>query len=216
METRDLLLEIGVEEMPAQFMPGALKQLGDVAAEGLKDARLQYSDLSTYGTPRRITLYISGLASAQEDLAVKSRGPSVKVAFDADGNPTKALQGFARGQGVDIEAIVQEEVKGVPYVFAHRVEKGQPATEVLPKLLDKWIHALSFPKPMRWGRGEMRFARPIRWLVAMYGRQVLPLEVGGVKAGNITRGHRFLHPEPVQLTCPDQYLAQLEAAWVMA
>jgi len=216
METRDLLLEIGVEEMPAQFMPGALKQLGDVAAEGLKDARLQYSDLSTYGTPRRITLYVFGLAASQEDLAVKSRGPSVKVAFDADGNPTKALQGFARGQGVDIDEVVQEEVKGVPYVFAHRVEKGQLATEVLPGLMDKWIHALSFPKPMRWGRGEMRFARPIRWLVAMYGSQVLPLEVGRIQAGNITRGHRFLHPESVQLEEPGQYLAKLQEAWVIA
>lgn len=213
---RDFLLEIGVEEMPAQFMPPALKQLKDLAAKGLAEARLNYQELKTYGTPRRIALYISGLADLQADLSVKARGPSLKVAYDADGNPTKALQGFARGQGVDLSKIVQEEVNGVPYVFANRVEQGKPAREVLPELVKAWIAGLSFPKPMRWGYGDMRFARPIRWLVALLGSDVLPLDVGGVIAGNTTRGHRFLADEPVIIAQPGKYLDTLEKAWVIA
>lgn len=216
MQKKDLLLEIGVEEMPAQFMPPALEQLKTLAAQGLEDARLEYSEVRTYGTPRRIALYVSGLALTQQDLAVKARGPSAKVAYDDQGNPTKALLGFARGQGVDIAEIFQEEVNGVPYVFANRVEQGRPAAEVLPELLKAWIDKLSFPKPMRWGHGQLRFARPIRWLVALLGQEVLPLKVGEVTSGNRTRGHRFLAEDPVIIEEPGEYLAKLEEAWVIA
>ncbi|MGI6366442.1 MAG: glycine--tRNA ligase subunit beta [Bacillota bacterium] len=216
MARQDLLLEIGLEEMPAQFMPPALAQLREAARQGLAEARLEHGEIQTYGTPRRIALYVHSVAPVQRDLAVKVRGPSVKAAFDPQGNPTKALQGFARGQGVDIAAVIQEDVNGVPYVFANRVERGLPAREVLPQLLQAWIANLSFPKPMRWGWGELRFARPIRWLVALLGPEVLPLEVGGVTADRKTWGHRFLAPEPLSLSQPGEYLAKLEAAWVMA
>lgn len=216
MAKRDLLLEIGLEEMPAQFMPPALAQLQELASKGLAEARLEHSDINTYGTPRRIALLVQGLATVQADLAVHARGPSVKVAYDGGGNPTKALLGFARGQGVEVGDIFQEEVNGVPYVFASRVEKGQPAAQVLPTLLHSWLTGLSFPKPMRWGWGEMRFARPIRWLVAMLGQEVLPLEGGGIKAGNQSRGHRFVVPQPITLKQPHKYLADLEVAGVIA
>lgn len=216
MERRDLLLEIGIEEVPAKFMPPALEQLENLAAKGLEEARLDYDSLKTYGTPRRLALYVTGLATAQRDLAVKARGPSAKVAFDSEGNPTKALLGFAKGQGVDIADIIQEEVNGVPYVFANRVEAGLAADQVLPQLLKTWINGLSFPKPMRWGYGDMRFARPIRWLVALFGSAILPLEIEGVAAGNASRGHRFLTTEPVMITEPGQYLARLEQAFVIA
>lgn len=215
METRDLLVEIGVEEMPAHFMPGTLEQLKDMAAKGLEGARLNYSELRTYGTPRRITLYVTGLAVLQKDLALKVRGPSAKVAFAADGSPTKALEGFARGQGVAVADIIQEEDNGVPYVFAHRVENGRPARDVLPELLMAWINALSFPKPMRWGWGDMRFARPIRWQLTLFGSEVLPLPLEGTPYGNTTRGHRFLVPEEVVVTEPGQYLTVLEQAYVI-
>ena len=216
MEKRDFLLEIGLEEVPAKFMPPALEQLKSLAAKGLEEARLEFSQLKTYGTPRRIALYITGLAENQQDLAVTARGPSAKVAFDAEGNPTKALQGFARGQGVDLAEIIQQEVNGVAYVFANRLEKGRPAIEVLPQLLTAWINGLTFPKPMRWGQGDMRFARPIRWLIALYGQELLPLEIEGVAAARITWGHRFLAPEPVTIPEPGQYLPKLEQAFVIA
>ena len=216
MERHDLLLEIGVEEMPAHFMPGVLAQLKDLAAAGLQEARLDFAQVRTYGAPRRITLYVQELSGQQRDLAVKARGPAAKVAFDSQGNPTKALLGFARGQGVEISEVIQEEVKGVPYVFAQKTEKGRPAAEVLPELLGTVLNKLSFPKSMRWGSGELRFARPIRWLLALFGSQVLPLEFGGIKAGNSTRGHRFLALEPITIEEPSQYLTRLEEAWVIA
>lgn len=212
---RDLLLEIGVEEMPAQFMSPALEQLKELADQGLAEARLEFEELQTYGSPRRIVLYVTGLAEGQKDLAVKARGPSTKVAYDAEGNPTKALQGFARGQGVDIADIIQEDVNGTPYVFANRVERGQAAAEVLPGLLMAWIKSLSFPKPMRWGQGDMRFARPIRWLMALFGTQTLPLKMEGIPHGNVTWGHRFLSTGPVVIAEPSQYLDKLEEAWVI-
>jgi glycyl-tRNA synthetase beta chain len=216
MERQDLLLEIGVEEMPAHFMPGVLSQLQDLAAASLQEARLDFVEVRTYGASRRFALYVRELASQQTDLAVKARGPAAKVAFDAQGNPTKALLGFTRGQGVEISDVIQEEVKGVPYVFAQKTKKGRPAAEVLPELLVALLNKLSFPKSMRWGSGELRFARPIRWLLVLLGDQVLPLEFGGIKAGNSTRGHRFLAREPITIEEPSQYLPRLEEAWVIA
>ncbi|HBI56996.1 MAG TPA: glycine--tRNA ligase subunit beta, partial [Firmicutes bacterium] len=156
------------------------------------------------------------MAAAQRDVAVKTRGASAKVAYDAQGDPTKALLGFARGQGVEVDSVIQEEVKGVPYIFAQKTETGRPATEVLPELLGTVLNKLSFPKSMRWGSGELRFARPIRWLLALYGSQVLPLEFGDIRAGTSTRGHRFLTREPITVEEPSQYLSRLEDAWVIA
>ncbi|HPZ22663.1 MAG TPA: glycine--tRNA ligase subunit beta [Bacillota bacterium] len=213
---QDLLLEIGVEEMPAKFMPGTLTQLKELAAAALEEARLDYAELRTLGAPRRIALFVQDLSPRQRDLAVKVRGPAAKAAYDAQGNPTKALLGFARGQGVEISAVIQEEVKGVPYIFAEKVEAGRPAVEVLPQLLETCLFKLSFPKSMRWGSGELRFARPVRWLLALFGQEILPLEFGGIKAGNTTRGHRFLTREPIIIDEAGQYLPKLEQAWVIA
>ena len=216
MTRRDLLLEIGLEEMPARFMPPALKQLEELAAEGLAEARLEYGGIRTLGAPRRLALLVTDLAAVQKDVVVQVRGPSLKAAYDEQGRPTKALLGFARSQGIDVADVVQQEVKGVPYVFADKVEAGRPAQEVLPRLLRDWLARLSFPKSMRWGWEETRFARPIRWLVALYGREVLPLEFAGVRAGNTSRGHRFLAPEPLPIDEPGRYEEALARAWVIA
>ncbi|KAB2952273.1 glycine--tRNA ligase subunit beta [Heliorestis acidaminivorans] len=216
MKQSDLLLEIGVEEIPAKFMPATLKQLKGLAVEGLQEARLSYQELHVYGTPRRIAIKVKGLATLQQDLQVEAKGPSVKVAYDQEGQPTKALLGFARSQSVEPANMISKEINGVPYLFALRTEKGQLAIEVLPGLLKDWIGKLSFPKPMRWGWGEMRFARPIRWLVALYGESVLPLELEGVQAGRRTYGHRFLAEEPIDLAHPEEYEAKLESAYVIA
>ena len=216
MERNDLLLEVGLEEMPAGFIPSALSQLQHLAETSLVEARLDHRGVRTYGAPRRLTLYVEGLASQQEDLTLKIRGPAAKVAFDDLGNPSKALLGFARSQGVEIGALVQEEVRGALYTFAVKTEKGRSAEEVLPALLESCLTKLSFPKSMRWGDGGFRFARPLRWLLALYGKQVLPMKFAGVEAGNSTRGHRFLVTGPVAIDEPSQYLSRLEAAWVIA
>lgn len=216
MAREDLLFEVGLEEMPARFMPPALTQLAELAAKELGEARLDYEVLKTYGTPRRLALFVEGLAGRQRENREKVRGPALKAAYDAQGNPTQALLGFARGQGVEVAALRQEEVKGVPYIFATKVETGQPAPVVLPGLLENCLRKLSFPKTMRWGSGQLRFPRPIRWLLALYGSQVLSLEYGGCQAGNTTWGHRFLSRGPLVIDEPRQYLSRLEQAWVIA
>ncbi|ABZ85008.1 glycyl-tRNA synthetase, beta subunit [Heliomicrobium modesticaldum Ice1] len=216
MNSRDLLLEIGTEEIPAKFIPSALAQLRQLAEKGLQEARLAYGAVETYGTPRRLTLYVKQVAAQQEDLRLEVKGPAVKAGFDKEGNPTKAAQGFARSQGVDVSALVTRDLAGVPYLYALRTESGRPARDVLPQLLQGCISGLSFPKPMRWAWGETRFARPIRWIVALYGEEVIPVEVEGVQAGRTTYGHRFLGGGPIELTRPSEYLERLEKAYVIA
>lgn len=215
MERHDLIVEIGLEEMPALFLPGALAQLGELAANALAEARLDFRELKTYGAPRRLALYGVGVAARQGDLFLKVRGPALKAAYDESGAPTRALEGFARGQGVPLSSLTRGEVKGVPYVYADKIEEGQEAGAVLPGLLAACLGKLSFPKSMRWGGGEFRFARPVRWLLALYDGRVLPLEFGGCQAGESTRGHRFLADRPIPLAEPGQYLAKLEEAWVL-
>lgn len=212
---RQLLLEVGLEEVPARFMGGALSQLNTSAEDVLRGARLRYSSLETYGTPRRLVLLVQELASRQEDLVENIRGPAVKVAYDEQGNPTKALLGFAQSQGIDVDAVSIVEVKGIPYVYGEKVEKGRSALAVLPGALETCLSKLSFPKPMRWGSSPHRFIRPLRWLLALYGDQVLPLEFGGLLAGNTTWGHRFLTRGPIIVKDTDSYFKALERGWVI-
>ncbi|MCW2278150.1 glycyl-tRNA synthetase beta chain [Heliophilum fasciatum] len=216
MAVRDLLLEIGLEEMPAKFMPPALAQLRELAEKGLQSARLTYGKVEVFGTPRRLAIRVADVAEMQADVIVEAKGPAKKVAFDGQGQPTKAALGFARSQGVDVADLTEREIGGVPYLYACRTEKGGPAGAVLTSLLASWIHGLTFPKPMRWGWGEMRFARPIRWLVALFGAEVLPLTLEGVTAGNKTFGHRFLSGAPVEIAEPTCYEEVLASVYVIA
>ncbi|MDD4586849.1 MAG: glycine--tRNA ligase subunit beta [Heliobacteriaceae bacterium] len=215
METRDLLFEIGMEEIPAKFMPMALQQLQELAEKCLQAARLTFKGVRTYGTPRRLVLLAEGVGVVQQDLQVAVKGPALKAAFDSDGQPTKAALGFARSQRVAVTALEQREVGKVAYVFAVRTEGGQAATAVLPGLLQGLVNGLNFPKPMRWGWNTMRFVRPIRWLLALFGDAVLTFEVGGVVTGRITYGHRFLAGAPITINEPAEYLAKLEQAYVI-
>ncbi|MTV50156.1 glycine--tRNA ligase subunit beta [Heliobacillus mobilis] len=215
METRDLLLEIGTEEIPAKFMAPALAQLKDLAEKGLQEVRLSFTEIKTYGTPRRLVLMVKGVATRQDDLELEVKGPAVKAAYDSQGNPTKAVQGFARSQGVDISSLITKELSGVPYVYAIRKETGRFAEEVLPQLLRNCISGLNFPKPMRWAWGDTRFARPIRRLVALFGEDILPLEIEGVIAGRKTTGHRFLGGGSITLANPGEYLEKMEQAFVV-
>jgi glycyl-tRNA synthetase beta chain len=212
---KDLLFEIGIEEIPARFMEPALKQLKELMSEKLAEAGLTYEKIETYGTPRRFTLIIDKLAEVQPDREAESKGPAVKAAYDAEGNPSKALQGFCRGQGIDPKDVLTKEIKGVEYIYAVKQIKGQPTAELLPEMLSAVVHKLYFPKPMRWAYNEMRFARPIRWLVLLFGEDVLPLEIAGVQAGKFSRGHRFLGSDHVEIKNATAYKDTLLKEYVI-
>lgn len=212
---RDLIFEIGTEEIPARFMNPALEQMAAAAGRLLQEYRLPCQKVATYGTPRRLALYLTALAENQEELVQEIKGPPVKAAFNDDGQPTKAALGFARSTGVAVEELVTREYNGGQYVFAVKREQGRPAVAVLPELLLAVVNALSFPKPMRWGSLEMRFARPIRWLLALFGSEVIPVELAGLTATNRTYGHRFLAPGPHELPTASAYFRVLEENYVL-
>jgi glycyl-tRNA synthetase beta chain len=212
---KDLLLEIGVEEMPSAYMPGAVRDLQDLARQRLEEARLTWRQLRVYATPRRLVLYVEQLAEEQQDTQIESRGPKKQMAFDENGKPTKACQGFARGQGVAVEELEVREVGGIEYVFAVKNLVGQPAEQVLPEILTGLITSLSFPKSMRWGYYHTRFPRPIRWLVGLFGDQVVPFGIENLVSGRRTWGHRFLASEPFDIAAPDDYLRQMESHYVV-
>lgn len=182
-----LLFEIGTEEIPAKFMPGILKQLKELAAAKMQELRIPFEDITVYGTPRRMAFIADGVAETQADVVVEAKGPSVKIAY-VSGAPSKAAQGFARGQGVDVKDLVVRD----NYVYAVKHLAGQPVVELLPGLLMDILTSLSFPKTMRWADYEFRFVRPIRWIVALFGDQVIPVEICGVKSGKFSMGHRFM------------------------
>ena len=182
-----LLFEIGTEEIPAKFMPGILKQLKELAAAKMQELRIPFEDITVYGTPRRMAFIVGGVAETQADVVVEAKGPSVKIAY-VSGAPSKAAQGFARGQGVDVKDLVVRD----NYVYAVKHLAGQPVVELLPGLLMDILTSLSFPKTMRWADYEFRFVRPIRWMVALFGDQIIPVEICGVKSGKFSMGHRFM------------------------
>lgn len=182
-----LLFEIGTEEIPAKFMPGILKQLKELAAAKMQELRIPFEDITVYGTPRRMAFIAGGVAETQADVVVEAKGPSVKIAY-VSGAPSKAAQGFARAQGVDVKDLVVRD----NYVYAVKHLAGQPVVELLPGLLMDILTSLSFPKTMRWADYEFRFVRPIRWMVALFDDQIIPVEICGVKSGKFSMGHRFM------------------------
>lgn len=182
-----LLFEIGTEEIPAKFMPGILKQLKELATAKMQELRIPFEDITVYGTPRRMAFIAGGVAETQADVVVEAKGPSVKIAY-VSGAPSKAAQGFARGQGVDVKDLVVRD----NYVYAVKHLAGQPVVELLPGLLMDILTSLSFPKTMRWADYEFRFVRPIRWMVALFGDQIISVEICGVKSGKFSMGHRFM------------------------
>ncbi|MBF1696749.1 MAG: glycine--tRNA ligase subunit beta, partial [Selenomonas sp.] len=208
---RDLLFEIGTEEIPAHVMPHLLEDLAQLAETMLKEHRLSYEKVRTLGTPRRAALIVTGLAEWQEDVNTETRGPSVAIAFDADGNPTKAGAGFARGQGVDPSALIQRD----GYVYASVPESGAATAELLTSLLPDRVRARPLPHSMRWGDLDFRFIRPIRWFVALYGTEIVPFTLAGVTSGNHSRGHRTLAPADFVITSAADYEAACEKAYII-
>lgn len=212
---RDLLLEIGLEEVPAKFMPPALAELKQLAESKLMEQRISFDEIVTYGTPRRIALVVKNIADKQADLEEEAKGPAVKAAYDADGNPTKAALGFARGQSVDVADLYQKELNGNLYVFATKKAIGVNTEDVLPVILPQLVTGISFPKPMRWGFTELRYARPIRWIVALYGDTVVPFSIEGILSGNVSRGHRYLGTDHLVIPSASEYLNVLENDFVI-
>ena len=209
--SKDLLLEIGTEEVPAHVMPRLLADLKRLAGDLLAEHRLGYESLRTIGTPRRSALLVTGLAERQEDVSTETRGPSVDIAFDAEGNPTKAGAGFARGQGIDPAELIQRD----GYVYASVHEKGAETATLLAELLPELIRAIPLPNSMRWGDLDFRFIRPIRWIVALYGNEVVPFTLANVASGNASRGHRTLAPEKFIIASPADYEAACEKAYII-
>ena len=208
---KDLLFEIGTEEIPARFMPGALAQLADLARKSLADKRIDFASLKTVGTPRRLALIVQGLVEEQADQTLKKKGPSLKLAYDQAGKPSKAAEGFARGAGVAAGDLVSED----GYVYAVIHDTGKPVAGLLPELLQGLAAALAFPKNMRWGDGDLKFVRPIHWLVALFGADVVPVEFAGIVSGRVSRGHRVLGSASVTIPTAAHYEALMRDNFVI-
>ncbi len=211
----DLLLEIGTEEIPARFIPRALDDLAAAARASLEARRLAHGEVSTFGSPRRLVLAVRGIVARQPDLASEVTGPPRKAAYGPDGTLTKAGAGFAKGQGVDPKELFVKETPKGEYLAAIRREAGRPAAEILREDLPGWILGLRFQKSMRWGEGDLRFVRPLHWVLALLGGTVLEFELEGLKSGNRSRGHRFLAPEEFEVRDLADYLAKTRAARVL-
>ena len=188
----ELLLEIGVEELPYQFIAPALASLKESAERLFNDQRLTFQSVRTMGTPRRLTIAVDGLAARQASMVKEVMGPSKTVAFDQAGQPTRAAIGFAAGQSIAVQELQVRQTPKGEYLFAVKREEGYPAAAVLVDTLPQLVSGLAFPKAMKWNETGVRFARPIRWLVALYGGSVLPIEAAAITASNQTKGHRAL------------------------
>ena len=208
---KDLLFEIGAEEIPAGFMPNILGQLKPLAETKLNDAHLPFESIATYGTPRRLALIVKGLADTSAEISERHKGPSASIAYDADGNPTKAAIGFARGKGLDVADLVVED----GYIYAETKTAGVPAKDIVTDMLPQLITGLNFPKSMHWGNLDAKFVRPVRWLVALLDEEVIPVEFATVKSGNVTRGHRFLGADEITIKNAASYVDTLKENFVM-
>jgi len=211
MSTRDLLVEIGTEELP----PRALNKLSDAFASGietgLKDAGINFEKINIYASPRRLAVLISSVEESQADRDIEKLGPAVKAAYDKSGNPTKAAQGFARGCGVEVaELATVDTEKGERLVFRTE-EKGKPTTLLIPEIVSQSLAKLPIPKRMRWGDSDAEFVRPAHWIVLLFGKDVIDAEILGIKSGRDSRGHRFHHPEIINLQTPGDYISRLQS-----
>ncbi len=210
MTTQDFLVELGTEELP----PKALKQLSDAFTQGilerLSKANLSFGEVKSYAAPRRLAVHISQLALQQPDQHIERRGPAIQAAYDAAGNPTKALEGFARSCGAGVEQLEKLETDKGTWVVFKSLQPGTATAELLPGFVDESLAALPIPKRMRWGASKVEFVRPVQWLLMLLGDQVVEAEVLGLKSGNQTRGHRFHHPDNITISKPHEYAELLE------
>ncbi|HPO59750.1 MAG TPA: glycine--tRNA ligase subunit beta, partial [Anaerolineaceae bacterium] len=211
----DFLLEIGTEELPAGDLSAALQQLNERVPQLLDELRLAHGEIRVMGTPRRLVVSVSQLAERQPDRETVVKGPPAQRAFDASGAPTKAAEGFARSRGLSVEDLKVEELDGGKYVTARVFEPGRPAVEILAEALPGLIAGLRFERAMRWNATGVAFSRPIRWLLALLGEQVIPFEYAGLQSGGATRGLRFHDPEWLETPNPQAYFDALAAQGIV-
>jgi len=214
--SKEIFLEIGTEEIPAGFLPKAMADLERMIRKELETARLEFGEIKTFATPRRLALAVSNVAEDQPTLRTEAMGPAKQIAYDADGNPTKAATGFARGQGVDVTELKLIETEKGEYLFIEKEEPGRPTRELLTTVLPRLVAALSFKKSMRWETQDIRFARPMHWIVALYGGEVIPFSHGNLTSGNQSRGHRFMAPQEFTVTCLADWLEGCRKQFVTA
>lgn len=216
MTAQDLLFELGTEELPPVALKKLSQALVDEFSSGLNDANLNYSEIQAFAAPRRLALIAKDCDSQQEDREIQRRGPALQAAFDADGNPTKAAEGFARSCGTTVDQLGREKTDKGEWLSYTLQETGKAAKELLPDIADRALNRLPIPKRMRWGDSDAQFVRPVHWLVFMQGEEVVPCNLMGVDAGNQTRGHRFHHPDSIEINFPAEYADKLEAGKVIA
>jgi glycyl-tRNA synthetase beta chain len=209
-EARDLLVEIGTEELPPTALFGLSRAFTEGVLEGLRRAELTPGSVHNYATPRRLAILCEGVPDAQQDREVGRRGPALQAAFDAQGRATKAAEGFARSCGVEVAALETLETDKGSWLSYRVLERGKPAAELLAGIIEEALRKLPVPKRMRWGDSDQEFVRPVHWVVLLFGEQPIEAEILGVGAGRETRGHRFLHPKPLFITSPSEYAPMLE------
>lgn len=211
---KNLLLEIGLEEMPAHVVWPSIKQLEEKVSKFLAENSLTFESIETFSTPRRLAIRVTNIPDRQEDVQEEVKGPAKKIALDAEGNWSKAAEGFVRGQGLTTDAITFREVNGVEYVYVTKYIHGKESKEVLTGLLDV-VKSMNFPTMMHWGDTMFEYVRPIHWIIALLDEEVIPFELLDVQTGRITEGHRFLGDQVV-LANPSEYEAKLEEQFVIA
>lgn len=212
---KDLFIEIGTEEMPAGFIPKAIESFANLLKETLNNSQLNFKNISTFASPRRLVLFVEALDEKQPDAVAKATGPAKKAAFDENGQPTKALEGFAKSQGVKINDIKIAETPKGEYVCVEKKVKGEKTDIILKEILPNIITKISFPKSMRWGDWDVSFARPIHWICAIFGKDVIPFKLGHIKSSNLSYGHRFLSPKPFKIDSIKTYLKKTKESFVI-
>ena len=212
---KNVILEIGTEEIPAQYMENALKDLEQLAKKYLEEARINYKKIKVYGTPRRLILFIFHIKEKQEDVFQKIKGPAYSIAYNKDSQPQKPALKFAQSQGVNVENLIVEDTEKGKYIFASKSMIGQPTVDILSRIFPKIIKSMQFPKSMRWRERSLRFIRPIRWIFSLYGNEIIKFNLNGLDSGNITYGHRLLAPQKIEISSTQEYFKKLEKSYVV-
>ncbi|MGZ3635571.1 MAG: glycine--tRNA ligase subunit beta, partial [Syntrophales bacterium] len=189
---KELLLEIGTEEIPAAFLPKAIRDMDEIIRRELSNKRIQHDEIKAMATPRRLSLCVFNVASRQEDQIIEKIGPAKRVAFDENGKPTKAAVGFATGQGIDISQLEVVTTEKGEYICARKKITGEDTMALLPEIMTRFIASIPFRKSMRWSDLQVRFARPIHWILAIYGGETIPFVIGNTQSGDRSYGHRFM------------------------
>jgi len=211
----NVILEIGTEEIPAQYMENALKDLNRLAQKYLEEARINYKEIKVYGTPRRLISFIFHIKEKQEEIFLKIKGPAYSIAYNKDLQPQKPALKFAQSQEVNVEDLIIEDTEKGKYVFASKSKIGQPTIDILSQIFPNMIKSLQFPKSMRWEEKSLRFVRPIRWILALYGKEIIKFNLNGLDSENITYGHRLLAPQKIKISSTQEYFRKIEKNYVI-